>query len=107
MKSNEFDYADLITWIHPELGKYAWIVFILVVIFIITAVSNGANLTDGIDGLAAGTSAIIVLTLGIFAWVSGNIIFSDYLKYYVHPKSGRNHYLYRCFCGGVDWVSLV
>ena len=86
VKSNEFDYADLITWIHPDLGKYAWIVFILVVIFIITAVSNGANLTDGIDGLAAGTSAIIVLTLGIFAWVSGNIIFSDYLNIMYIPR---------------------
>ena len=79
-KENEFDYADLITWIHPDLEKYAWVIFILVTIFIITAVSNGANLTDGIDGLAAGNSAIIVLTLGIFAWVSGNIIFSDYLN---------------------------
>lgn len=86
VKSNEFDYADLITWIHPNLEKYAWIVFVLVVIFIITAVSNGANLTDGIDGLAAGTSAIIVLTLGIFAWVSGNIIFSDYLNIMYIPR---------------------
>ena len=86
VKSNEFDYADLITWIHPSLEKYAWIVFVLVVIFIITAVSNGANLTDGIDGLAAGTSAIIVLTLGVFAWVSGNIIFSDYLNIMYIPR---------------------
>ncbi len=85
-KVNEFDYADMITWIHPSLEKYAWIVFVLVVIFIITAVSNGANLTDGIDGLAAGTSAIIVLTLGIFAWVSGNIIFSDYLNIMYIPR---------------------
>lgn len=85
-KGNEFDYADLITWIHPTLESYAWIVFVLVVIFIITAVSNGANLTDGIDGLAAGTSAIIVLTLGIFAWVSGNIIFSDYLNIMYIPR---------------------
>ncbi len=85
-KGNEFDYADLITWIHPSLDKYAWIVFVIVVIFIITAVSNGANLTDGIDGLAAGTSAIIVLTLGIFAWVSGNIIFSDYLNIMYIPR---------------------
>ena len=86
VKSNEFDYADLITWIHPNLEKYAWIVFVIVVIFIITAVSNGANLTDGIDGLAAGTSAIIVLTLGVFAWVSGNIIFSDYLNIMYIPR---------------------
>ncbi|NCO64224.1 MAG: phospho-N-acetylmuramoyl-pentapeptide-transferase [Flavobacteriales bacterium] len=85
-KENEFDYADLITWIHPGLDKYAWVIFILLSIFIITAVSNGANLTDGIDGLAAGTSAIIVLTLGIFAWVSGNIIFSDYLNIMYIPR---------------------
>jgi phospho-N-acetylmuramoyl-pentapeptide-transferase len=86
VKGNEFDYASLITWISPDLKKYAWIVFVLVAIFIITAVSNGANLTDGIDGLAAGTSAIIVLTLGIFAWVSGNIIFSDYLNIMYIPR---------------------
>ncbi|MEO6346619.1 MAG: phospho-N-acetylmuramoyl-pentapeptide-transferase [Aquaticitalea sp.] len=86
VKENEFDYAELITWINPEFKRYSWIIFILVSIFIITAVSNGANLTDGIDGLAAGTSAIIVLTLGIFAWVSGNIIFSDYLNIMYIPR---------------------
>lgn len=86
VKGNEFDYANLITWINPDLGKYAWVIFILASIFIITAVSNGANLTDGIDGLAAGTSAIIVLTLGIFAWVSGNIIFSEYLNIMYIPR---------------------
>ncbi|MFB9056960.1 phospho-N-acetylmuramoyl-pentapeptide-transferase [Mariniflexile ostreae] len=86
VKQNEFEYDKLITWISPDLEKYAWIVFILATIFIITAVSNGANLTDGIDGLAAGTSAIIVLTLGIFAWVSGNIIFSDYLNIMYIPR---------------------
>ncbi|WP_412984093.1 phospho-N-acetylmuramoyl-pentapeptide-transferase [Pontimicrobium sp. IMCC45349] len=86
VKGNEFDYADLITWISPDLEKYAWIIFILATIFIITAVSNGANLTDGIDGLAAGTSAIIVLTLGIFAWVSGNVIFSSYLDIMYIPR---------------------
>ena len=86
VKGNEFDYASLIAWVNPELAKYAWVIFILITIFIITAVSNGANLTDGIDGLAAGTSAIIVLTLGIFAWVSGNIIFSDYLNIMYIPR---------------------
>ncbi|QDO93623.1 phospho-N-acetylmuramoyl-pentapeptide-transferase [Formosa sediminum] len=86
IKGNEFNYSDLITWISPELAKYAWVLFIPIVIFIITAVSNGANLTDGIDGLAAGTSAIIVFTLGIFAWVSGNIIFSDYLNIMYIPR---------------------
>ena len=86
VKGNEFDYADLVTWINPDWKSYAWLLFIPIVIFIITAVSNGANLTDGIDGLAAGTSAIIVLTLGIFAWVSGNIIFSDYLNIMYIPR---------------------
>jgi len=86
VKGNEFDYAELVTWINPEWKPYAWLLFIPIVIFIITAVSNGANLTDGIDGLAAGTSAIIVLTLGIFAWVSGNIIFSDYLNIMYIPR---------------------
>ena len=87
LKDNEFDYSDLITWISPGLEKYTWIIFILVSIFIITAVSNGANLTDGIDGLAAGTSAIIVLTLGIFAWVSSNIVFSGYLDIMYIPRA--------------------
>lgn len=88
-KNNEFDYSDLITWISPSLEKYAWVVFIPIVIFIVTAVSNGANLTDGIDGLAAGSSAIITLTLALFAWVSGNIIFSDYLNVMYIPNSGE------------------
>ncbi len=86
VKKNEFNYSDLVTWIHPDLANYTLIVFIIAAIFIITAVSNGANLTDGIDGLAAGTSVIIALTLGIFAWVSGNIIFSDYLNIMYIPK---------------------
>ena len=85
-KNNEFDYSKLITWISPGMKKYSWIIFIPFVIFIVTAVSNGANLTDGIDGLAAGTSAIIVLTLGIFTWVSGNIIFSEYLNIMYIPR---------------------
>jgi len=88
-KKNEFDYASLITWINPGLAKYAWLIFIPIVIFIVTAVSNGANLTDGLDGLAAGTSAIVVLTLAIFAWISGNIIFSDYLNVMNIPHSGE------------------
>jgi len=89
LKNNEFDYAKLISWINPAYAKYAWLLFIPIVILIITAVSNGANLTDGIDGLAGGTSAIIALTLGIFAWVSGNLIFSDYLNIMYIPESGE------------------
>jgi len=79
IKNNELDYGDFISWAGDGYEKYAWLIFIPIIILIVTAVSNGANLTDGIDGLAAGTSAIIVFTLGIFTWVSGNIIFSKYL----------------------------
>lgn len=100
-KNNELDYAKLITWINPNWAKYAWIIFIPIVIFIITAVSNGANLTDGIDGLAAGTSAIAVLTLGIFAWVSGNIIFSDYLNVMYIPNSGEMVIFITAFVGAL------
>ena len=78
-KNNELDYTDFISWMGDSALDYAWLIFIPIVIIVVTAVSNGANLTDGIDGLAAGTSAIIVLTLGLFAWVSGNIQFSNYL----------------------------
>lgn len=88
-KKNELEYSKLISWIHPSLKSYAWLIFIPVVIFIVTAVSNGANLTDGLDGLAAGTSAIAVLALAIFAWISGNIIFSDYLNVMNIPHSGE------------------
>jgi phospho-N-acetylmuramoyl-pentapeptide-transferase len=86
-KNNQLDYGDLVSWIGEGASNYAWLVFIPIVIFIVTAVSNGANLTDGIDGLAAGTSAIIVLALGILAWVSGNVIFSDYLDIFFIPRS--------------------
>ena len=88
-KNNEFDYAELLAWTGDGYAKWAWLVFIPVVIFIITAVSNGANLTDGIDGLAAGTSAVSVLALGIFTFVSGNIIFSNYLNIMYIPNSGE------------------
>ncbi len=101
VKNNEFDYSALISWINPALVNYAWIIFIPIVIFIVTAVSNGANLTDGIDGLAAGSSAIIVLTLGIFAWVSGNIIFSDYLNIMYIPRSGEMTIYISAFAGAL------
>lgn len=100
-KNNEFDYSDLITWISPEMEKYAWLIFIPIVIFIVTAVSNGANLTDGIDGLAAGSSAIMVLTLALFAWVSGNIIFSDYLNVMYIPNSGEMTIYITAFAGAL------
>jgi len=101
VKNNEFDYASLITWINPSWEKFAWVIFIPIVIFIVTAVSNGANLTDGIDGLAAGSSAIIVLALGLFAWVSGNIIFSDYLNVMYIPRSGEMTIFISAFAGAL------
>ena len=101
VKNNEFDYASLIEWMGEKSKDYVWLVFVLVVIFIITAVSNGANLTDGIDGLAAGSSAIIVLALGIFAWVSGNIIFSDYLNVMYIPNSGEMTIFISAFVGAL------
>lgn len=101
IKHNEFDYADLITWINPEYAKYSWLIFIPIVIFIITAVSNGANLTDGIDGLAAGTSAIVVVTLGVFAWVSGNIIFADYLNIMYIPRIEEVSIFIAAFAGAL------
>lgn len=101
VKNNEFDYASLISWINPEWAQYAWLIFIPIVIFIVTAVSNGANLTDGIDGLAAGTSTIIVLTLGVFAWVSGNIVFSDYLNVMYIPRTGEMTIYISAFAGAL------
>ena len=101
VKGNEFDYADLITWINPNLEKYAWVIFILITIVIVTGVSNGANLTDGIDGLAAGTSVIIVLTLGIFAWISGNVIFSEYLNVMYIPRAGEITIYIAAFVGAL------
>jgi phospho-N-acetylmuramoyl-pentapeptide-transferase len=100
-KNNELDYSVFISWIGEGAEKYAWLIFIPIVIFIVTAVSNGANLTDGIDGLAAGTSAIIVLTLGIFAWVSGNIIFSDYLDIFFIPRAGELVIFIAAFVGAL------
>tara|TARA_R110002050_G_scaffold179118_1_gene312334 strand:- start:9595 stop:10815 length:1221 start_codon:yes stop_codon:yes gene_type:complete len=88
-KNNELDYTTFISWMGDGAKEYAWLIFIPIVIIIVTAVSNGANLTDGIDGLAAGTSAIIVLTLGIFTWISGNIIFSNYLDIMFIPRAGE------------------
>ena len=89
-KNNEFDYSKLLFWMdEAEADEWAWIVFIPIVIFIVTAVSNGANITDGIDGLAAGTSTIILLALAFFAYVSGNIIFADYLNIMFLPNMGE------------------
>ena len=88
-KNNEFDYAKVLKFLGNDYQKYAVIVFLLFVITIVTAVSNGANLTDGIDGLATGTSAIIGITLGILAYVSGNTVIADYLNIMYIPNSGE------------------
>ncbi|MEZ4874076.1 MAG: phospho-N-acetylmuramoyl-pentapeptide-transferase [Flavobacteriaceae bacterium] len=101
VKDNEINYEKLVTWAGDDYKKYAWLVFIPIVIFIITAVSNGANLTDGIDGLAAGTSAIIGVTLAIFAWVSGNVIFSDYLNIMYIPNTGELTIFIMAFVGAL------
>lgn len=101
LKNNELDYAVVLDLFGNGLRKYAWLIFIPIVIFIITAVSNGANLTDGIDGLAAGSSAIIVLTLGVFTWVSGNIIFANYLDVMYIPNSGEMTIFIASFVGAL------
>jgi phospho-N-acetylmuramoyl-pentapeptide-transferase len=89
VKNNEFDYAWLLTWIDEDLAKYVWLIFIPLVVVIVTAVSNGANITDGLDGLATGTSAIIGTTLAIFAYLSGNIVFADYLNILYIPNAAE------------------
>ena len=101
IKQTEFDYAWLISWMGEGASSYTWIVFILAVIFIITAVSNGANLTDGIDGLAAGTSAIIGVALAILAWLSGNVIFANYLNIMHLPNVGELIIFIAAFIGAL------
>lgn len=89
VKDNEFDYSDLVSFAGEYQEIFTWVIFILIVIFIVTAVSNGANMTDGLDGLATGTSAIIGSTLGVFAYVSGNIIYANYLNIMFIPHVGE------------------
>jgi phospho-N-acetylmuramoyl-pentapeptide-transferase len=89
VKNHEFNYAKIISFFGEDYENYAWLVFIPMVIFIVTAVSNGANMTDGLDGLAAGTTAIIGFVLAIFAYISGNIFFADYLNVMYIPDSGE------------------
>jgi phospho-N-acetylmuramoyl-pentapeptide-transferase len=101
LKDNELNYSRALSFLGNGYEKYAWIVFIFVVVFIVTGVSNGANLTDGIDGLAAGSSAIIVITLALFAWVSGNIIFAEYLDVMYIPNSGEMTVFILAFAGAL------
>lgn len=101
LKDNELDYAKALSFLGDGFEKYGWIVFIFIVIFIVTGISNGANLTDGIDGLAAGSSAIIVISLALFAWISGNIIFADYLDVMYIPNSGEMTVYIFAFAGAL------
>ncbi|MDY0076733.1 MAG: phospho-N-acetylmuramoyl-pentapeptide-transferase [Bacteroidales bacterium] len=108
IKNNEFDYAVLLKWMGGDYRQWAFLIFIPFVILIITAVSNGANLTDGMDGLAVGTSAIIGVTLGILAWVSGNFIFADYLNIMYLPNTGELTIFISAFVGaniGFMWYN--
>lgn len=107
-KDNEFEYASVLKWLGDDYKDWAWLVFIPLVIFIITAVSNGANLTDGIDGLATGVSAIIGISLAVFAYVSGNTIFADYLNIMYIPDSGELVIFISAFvgaCVGFLWYN--
>ena len=99
MKDNEFDYSSFLTWINEDLADFTWLIFIPIVIIVVTAVSNGANMTDGLDGLAAGTSAIIGSALAIFAFVSGNYVFADYLNIMYIPDSGEMTIFIGAFIG--------
>ncbi|HIB49160.1 MAG TPA: phospho-N-acetylmuramoyl-pentapeptide-transferase [Flavobacteriaceae bacterium] len=101
VKQNEFNYETLINWAGENAKDYVWLIFIPIVIFIITAVSNGANLTDGIDGLAAGSSAIVAVTLALFAWVSGNAVFADYLNVMYIPNTGEVTIFITAFVGAL------
>ncbi|MBL7924467.1 MAG: phospho-N-acetylmuramoyl-pentapeptide-transferase [Bacteroidia bacterium] len=108
LKNNEFDYAELIGWAGDQKSWMLPLLFILIVTFIITAVSNGANITDGIDGLATGTSAIIGTTLAIFAYVSGNTVFADYLNIMYIPNTGELMVFMSAFvgaCVGFLWYN--
>jgi len=99
VKNNEFDYSWLVSWMGEGAKKWTWLVFIPIAIFIIISVSNGANLTDGLDGLATGTSAIIGLTLGVLAYVSGNIVFANYLNIMYIPNTGELAIFISAFVG--------
>ena len=108
VKNNEFNYSSVMAVFGEKMRKYTWIVYVLAVILIVTFVSNGANLTDGIDGLATGTSAIIGSTLGVFAYVSGNMIFADYLNIMYIPNFGEMVVFIAAFvgaCVGFLWYN--
>lgn len=99
-RGNAFDYNGLLWFLGDNASKFVWIVFVPIVVFIVTAVSNAANLTDGIDGLATGLSAIIAATLAVLAYVSGNAIIADFLDIYYIPYSSEMVIFAACFLGG-------
>lgn len=101
VKDNEFDYGLLTAWMGDAATKWGWLIFIPIIMFIIVAVSNGANLTDGMDGLAAGTSAVVGIVLGLLAWISGNFIFADYLNVMYIPNSGELTIYISAFVGAM------
>jgi len=108
VKKNEFDYAWLVGWMGERAKDWVWLAMVLVVIFIVTAVSNGANITDGLDGLAAGSSAIIGATLGILAYLSGNVVFAEYLNIMFIPNAGELVIFISAFIGatvGFMWYN--
>ena len=97
-KDNELDYVEVF---RMNSNNYNWIFYVIIITFIIVSLSNGTNLTDGLDGLAAGSSSIIVFTLGIFSWISGNIIFSDYLNIMYLPGIGEIVVFVAALLGGL------
>ena len=99
VKGNELDYSRIVTWMGPWAEKIVWLVYVLIVIFVVTAVSNASNLTDGIDGLATGTSAVIGVALAVLAWVSGNVIFANYLNIMFLPNIGELTVFVAAFIG--------
>lgn len=99
VKNHEFNYSKLISWMGNGAEQFTWIIYILIVVFIVTAVSNGANITDGLDGLAAGVSAIIGAALGVFVYVSGNYKFADYLNVMYIPNLGELSIFIGAFVG--------
>lgn len=108
VKNNEFDYQWLVSWMGKGAARWTWLVFVVVIILIVTSVSNGANITDGLDGLATGVSAIIGATLGILAYVSGHYEIADYLNIMYIPNSGELTVFVSAFIGatvGFMWYN--
>ena len=106
-KSNNLDYADFVSFMGKHAQTAGWVLFVIITIFVVTAVSNGANLNDGMDGMAAGNSAIIGLALGILAYVSSHIEYAGYLNIMYIPRIGRTGNLHLRLHWCLDWFSVV